>query len=120
MKLIFVYNAKSGVKTMVKDFFHKLISPSTYPCSLCDLTYGFVSERKEWKDFINRMDIDMDFHHIDDFEDKYQQKFIYPVVVGVDNSGELSEIISKEELDAFSSLEHLMKDVEYRIQKIVS
>lgn len=43
--LIFVYNAKSGLISAFGDMVHKIVSPATYPCSLCALTYGAVCAR---------------------------------------------------------------------------
>ena len=39
MKLIFVYNAGSGKLNALFDMAHKIVSPTTYECSLCALTH---------------------------------------------------------------------------------
>jgi len=44
-KLIFVYNADSGLLNAMKDWAHKIVSPETYPCSLCALTYNNLGMR---------------------------------------------------------------------------
>jgi hypothetical protein len=51
-RLILVYNADSGVLNMVKDAVWKVLQPSTYPCSLCALTYGWVSMHERWRRFL--------------------------------------------------------------------
>ncbi len=43
--LIFVYNANSDLFSTVTDFAHKILSPSTYQCQLCALTYGNFSKK---------------------------------------------------------------------------
>lgn len=50
--LFIVYNADAGILNGVKDSLHKLFSPNTYPCKLCDLTHGYLHERKGWSEFI--------------------------------------------------------------------
>ena len=45
---LFVYNADSGPLKALFDFGHKIVSPGTYPCSLCRLTYGPFGMRREW------------------------------------------------------------------------
>jgi len=40
MELILVNNAKNGVFNKAIDFAHKIVSPQTYECSLCSITYG--------------------------------------------------------------------------------
>ena len=36
--LIFIYNANGGIFSAMADAAHKLVSPETYPCSLCAIT----------------------------------------------------------------------------------
>ncbi len=43
--LVFVYNANSGLLNALLDMGHKVVSPRTYPCSLCALTYGSLGLR---------------------------------------------------------------------------
>ena len=38
-ELIFIYNAKSGFINELVDIPHKIISPETYDCNLCAITY---------------------------------------------------------------------------------
>jgi len=51
-KLIFVYNANSGAINALLDSAHKIISPQTYDCKLCELTYGVFKEDEEWLRFL--------------------------------------------------------------------
>ena len=44
--LIFVYNAKSGTLNAAIDYFHKIVSPETYDCNLCILTYDNFGKKK--------------------------------------------------------------------------
>lgn len=109
MKLIFVYNADSGMMNTVKDIGHKLFSPATYDCFLCSLTHGAFRENPEWKSFRNGSSVEMDFLHRDEFEDKYGRTMEYPVVL---NEGTQLEVaISKDQLASFSSLEDLIHAV---------
>jgi hypothetical protein len=52
LSLYIVYNANAGLLNGVKDSLHKLISPSTYPCKLCELTHGYLKERSEWAVYV--------------------------------------------------------------------
>lgn len=67
-ELVFVYNANSGALSKLFDAGHKLVSPSTYPCSLCALTYGAVSMRRAWANFIRSLPHDVRFAYRDDLE----------------------------------------------------
>ena len=66
-ELILVYNADSGLFNIIKDGLHKIISPSTYQCNLCALTFGTVKMKDEWKEFIEKLKIPAEFLHRDEF-----------------------------------------------------
>ena len=46
-ELIFIYNAKSGLVNEFLDFAHKIVSPGTYNCNLCAISYGNFSMKKK-------------------------------------------------------------------------
>ncbi|QWC57309.1 hypothetical protein F7D01_09610 [Erythrobacter sp. 3-20A1M] len=65
-ELILVYNADGGVFDRLFDAAHKIVSPSTYPCSLCALTYGPVAMRRRWKDYLDSLPLTVRFLHRDE------------------------------------------------------
>ena len=69
--LVFVYNADSGMLNLMKDITHKLLSPATYPCSLCDLTYSAFGEKKSWIRFRKALPVSQQYLHIDEFASQY-------------------------------------------------
>jgi hypothetical protein len=70
-ELLFVYNADSGLFNTMADAAHKILSPDTYSCNLCRITYGWFTEKSQWRDFIDRLDADCRFLHRDEFERDY-------------------------------------------------
>lgn len=89
-RLIFVYNANSGKINAWLDSAHKIVSPKTYQCRLCDLTYGIFKENEDWARFREsiiktRPDLQLEFLHIDEFEKKYWSKWLpkydYPIIL---------------------------------------
>ncbi len=72
--LVFVYNADSGLFNTMADIGHKIFSPETYACSLCNLTHGYFSEREDWRAFIEGLDIDCRFLHRDEFRRQYPEQ----------------------------------------------
>ena len=66
-KLLFVYNADTGLFSVVTDYAHKILSPKTYPCNLCALTYGNMGMNKKWKEFIAGLKVPIEFLHRDEF-----------------------------------------------------
>ena len=103
MKLVFVYNADSGFINTLIDIGHKAISPQTYECNLCGLTFGLVGEHKQWKKFREESNTEMEFLHRDEFEQKYARKFEYPVILKENN--DLSVMISQAELNEIQTLD---------------
>ncbi len=114
--LVFVYNADSGMLNLMKDIAHKLLSPSTYPCSLCDLTYSAFGERKSWIRFRKALPVSQQYLHIDEFVSQYRRAMSvaqfdtiqYPAVFRLrDNvesgDGGLELVATKQQLDACES-----------------
>lgn len=70
-RLLFVYNADSGLFNTLADIGHKLFSPATYGCRLCALTHGYFTERREWREFVTSLEADCEFLHRDQFRRRY-------------------------------------------------
>ena len=107
MMILFVYNAKSGGLNSLLDFGHKVISPSTYQCKLCMLTHSSIGERKEWQQFKASINVTMEFHHIDEFEKKYNSAFEYPIILKINNS-KLEPLINHETINQTNDLAELI------------
>ena len=60
-RLIFVYNADSGLFNTLTDIAHKVLSPDTYACNLCSITHGYLKERRKWRNFIRTLDHPVEF-----------------------------------------------------------
>ncbi len=109
MKLIFVYNANSGKLNALFDAGHKLFSPSTYPCSLCALTYDTFSENSIWKTFREHSNFDMEFYHKDEFKSAFPNVNIaYPSILKLENNM-LTTVLNNETLDEISGVENLIE-----------
>ncbi len=65
-RLVFVYNADSGLLNAAKDIWHRVTSPSTYPCALCKLTYGTTGMDRRWRQFVESLDVPVEFLHRDE------------------------------------------------------
>lgn len=120
-KLIFVYNADVGLRNKVIDSVHKLVSPHTYECNLCDITYGVFTENRDWKRFREAKGIAMEFLHKDEFRktyaSKFGSKFTYPVVLAAtDDAFEL--FIDTETLNGLEGSKALMALVEERLARL--
>ena len=117
-KLIFVYNADSGARNAILDSMHKVLSPSTYDCNLCDITFGVVSENRTWKKFRKANSSDMVFLHRDEFQKQYASKFGYkftfPIVLAEADKG-LEVFISTDEMNQLKTSQELIDLISQRI-----
>lgn len=111
--LIFVYNADGGFYTAVTDFAHKILSPKTYNCNLCKLSFGIFNEKKEWKEFISSFKILSLFFHRDEFEKIYHLKNKYPAVFW-QNGLKTTHIISADEINKCTSTGELINLVKQK------
>lgn len=109
MRLIFVYNADSGYFNVAADIAHKIFSPSTYPCSLCDLTYGIFKIRPEWDEFVQQSPVPFEFLHKDEFHATYPdwRHLPLPTVLRADDSGALTEVVTATQLNDLQSISQL-------------
>jgi hypothetical protein len=127
-KLIFVYNADSGgFFTGLKDTFHKTFRKSTYQCNLCAVTFGAFGMKKDWKNFVNDLDVPVEFKkkdkfqfeflHKDEFNEKYKVKDAkFPSAYILDSSS-LELFISQDEMKAVKTIDELKDLVNQKIEK---
>jgi len=115
-QFLFVYNANSDLFSTVTDFAHKILSPSTYDCHLCALTYGNLSMKQEWKDFIESLPIQAIILHKDEFEKQQKIKADFPAGYIAANGG-ITKIITKEEVNRCSTLEELKTLVTKKLEE---
>jgi len=109
--IIFVYNADSGIVNVALDVAHKLLSPSTYNCRLCQMTYGALREKTVWKDFRMRSAEELLFLHRDEYEKQFEKKFKYPVILKKEGA-ELSVIVTHQEMEKMGDIAELTDRME--------
>lgn len=100
MKLIFVYNSDTGFMNGIFDFFHKIMSPTSYKCSLCMITYNYFGMRKAWKTYLSSLPSGCDFLHKDEFQTRFpgHRPMRFPVIY-LENEGHRDIIATAEQLD---------------------
>jgi len=85
---IFVYAAESGWASAALDWAHKLVSPATYACDLCRVTYGVFGRKAEWDEALDRLPGEKQFLHRDEFRAAYPDRSLEaPSVWRVDDAG---------------------------------
>lgn len=111
-RLIFIYNADGGIAQGIMDSIHKTLSPSTYACSLCAVTYGAFRMDPKWRAWLNALPIPADFQHKDDTP--YRD---VPLPVVLKQCGDRVEtLVSAGELNAIDTVDALIALLEARLR----
>ena len=126
-RLVFIYNADSGVMNTVKDWWHKLLRPKTYECNLCVQTFGALGMKKDWKSFIENLNVpvnflkkdkfSLEFLHRDEFKEKYDIPDAKFPSAYIQSESEFKLFISQEEMNSVKSLDNLMELVNHKIEE---
>ena len=118
-KLLIIYNAESGILNAIEHAVHKQLKPSTYPCSLCALTYGLVSMRGQWRKFLDSLPFELVFHHSDDFAEAYPDVTVaLPAMMTSDVGEQPKMLIGAEQLNAMADLDELVAATKLALTKI--
>jgi len=112
-RLIFVYNADVGWLNAVNDAVWKVARPSTYPCSLCALTHGWVAMHGRWRRFLDSLPHHKVFHYRTDFALAFPGLAVaLPVILLVEGDAPPQVLVSAAELDTLPDLPALIALVE--------
>jgi hypothetical protein len=106
-KLVFVYNANSGLFNTLSDVAHKIFSPATYACNLCALTHTPFGMRREWQDFITSLNTPVEFLHADEFKAKYQAAGVALPAVFQKEDGQLKVWLDSNAINSCQTLAEL-------------
>ena len=115
-ELIFIYNAKSGLVNEFVDFAHKIISPQTYECNLCFITYGTFKMEKRWSDYIQSLPFKSTFIYKDELSNKNMDNVNLPAIFFRINA-ELVELISASEINNLRDFHTLIEILDIRLKE---
>ena len=115
--LVIVWNADGGWQHALMDSLHKVVSPSTYSCKLCQLTHGLAGPKAEWSKFLKAFVGEVRIYHRDQFEKSPIAKNFpgieFPVVL-IRRSGKWQILLSKAEIFQFENLNELLNELKRR------
>ena len=108
--LVFVYNAADGVFAAIGDAIHKAVSPDTYPCSLCAITYGAVSMRPEWRAYLRTLPYPTRFLHRGEFTRAYPGVAVpLPAILLDAGHGDPRVLVDAGTLNGVGDIEELIR-----------
>ena len=109
--LLFVYNADTGLFNTMADIGHKIFSPQTYSCDLCQLTHGYFSERAEWGAFVEQLGMESRFLHRDEFRQEFPDRPDALPAIFIQRGNELSLCIDSVKLHQYEDLDELISAI---------
>lgn len=115
-ELIFIYNAKSGLVNELVDFAHKIISPQTYECNLCYITYSTFKIEKKWSDYIQSLPFKSTFTYKDELSYNNLENVKLPAIY-LRNNTELVELIGASEINNLTDFHKLIEILDIRLEE---
>jgi hypothetical protein len=115
MKLVFVYNANAGIAAGIIDSIHKTISPATYPCSLCAITYGALWMDPKWKAWLKAQPFKSIFYHRPDFRAAWPDVTIDLPAILVEQNATLTPLLASNDFADVQSVNALITLIETRL-----
>lgn len=115
-RILFVYNADAPLLVQFKDFIHKIVSPETYPCSLCQITFGNLGMKRAWRRFVQNLPYPAVFLHRDELVGENPQLLEHQLpAIFVEEGAEITLMVSAEDLNQTADLPALQELVLARL-----
>lgn len=108
MRLVMVYNADGGLVNGALDLAHKWLSPATYPCRLCDVTYSTLGMKRQWRDYLAALPLPVAIHHRDDFAAAHPGARVPLPAILLDRDGALEPLVDADAFGRIGSLDQLI------------
>ena len=110
-----VWNADRGWQHALMDSLHKVVSPQTYSCKLCQLTHGLAGPKAEWSKFLESNGREVVFYHRDQFKKSpIAENFPgleLPVIL-IRTSEKWQILLTKNEIIRLENLQELLQVLE--------
>lgn len=116
--LVFVWNADTGWHKVLVDSLHKVISPQTYSCTLCQLTYGLAGPKTQWSAFLKKIDRPAECYHRNEFQrtpiaEQFPRLELPAVLIHASEKWQI--LLSRDEIAQCEDLEALLVELKRRI-----
>jgi hypothetical protein len=113
--IVFVYNTDAGLFNTVTDTAHKMLSPDTYACNLCAITYSAFYIKKEWRDYILSLDMPVEFLHRNELKMKYGTDDIILPAVFIKNGKTFEVVLDSQEINTCKNVSDLINLVHHSV-----
>ena len=116
-----MYNADSSVFSQVSDAVKKIVTPSKYECNLCMVTYGAISMKDEWREFLDALPFDKEFLHRDEFQKRYPELESTKLpTIFISQNNTLNLLVSADEINIQKNIIGLKNIINGKIKGLTS
>lgn len=112
--IYFIYNANNDFLSIISDFIHKEISPKSYPCELCSLSYGSFTKKDKWKEFLSELNYEYSFIYKNETHGLEFDEKKLPMII-IKSNEETQILVTKEELKKCSNVDDLINLIKYKL-----
>jgi len=103
-RLLMIYNADAGFVNGARDSLHKLFSPASYACRLCDITHGLIGMKRDWRQTIEALPLPVTFLHRDEWQAQYPGNPTPLPAILRETDGTLDPIVAADEFAGITTL----------------
>lgn len=116
-RIILVYNEGNRLFEAVSGWSHKLLSPATYQCALCKITFGLTGMLVAWKNYLQMLPFPVTFLHRDEFRQQFPAHGTLPLpAILAEKSGRTEVLLSADEIRATGGLSGLIGLMQARLE----
>jgi hypothetical protein len=119
-RLLMIYNADGGLVNGALDLLHKTFSPATYACRLCDVTYGPLGMKRDWRATIAALPLPVTFLHRDEWQLAFPGDATVLPAILLEQDGGLATVVSAADFAAIQSLEALKALLAARLSELAA
>ena len=105
-ELCFIYNAQSGAGHALMDYVHKIVSPDTYACSLCSVTYGNLGMHRSWAKYLKTLPFKTRFLYKDTMPESLKETALPAAFVVID--GDWKQVMNDSQMNEATTLDSLI------------
>jgi hypothetical protein len=112
--IVFVYNADSGLFNTLIDTAHKILSPDTYECNLCAMTFSGLGMKKEWRKFLDTIEMPLEFMHKDELKNKHWIEIDLPAIF-LKSEKEMNLVVDAKTINECGDINDLKRIISERV-----
>ncbi len=117
-RILMIYNADGGLVNGAMDLLHKMVSPGTYACRLCEVTYGTFGMKRDWRATIEALPMPASFLHRDEWLAARPGDDTPLPAILLERAGGLSTLVSAADFGRIHTLEALQALLVARLRQI--